>query len=99
MLYKGHDLCLSLPFAYPAHVFPVFKKVSCREKILLYVNYGTCTQITCNTCSHPLKARDAYLHLLYKMMIIYIILAGQLSFLYDSKVLKWSSQDLYFAYS
>ncbi|KAJ9559758.1 hypothetical protein OSB04_004918 [Centaurea solstitialis] len=84
---SGNGFGLSLPFTFPAHVFPVFKRVSCTEKILLHVNSGTSTQITCNTCSHPLKELKRHVGL------------GQLSLSYDAEVLKWSSQDFYFAYS
>ncbi|KAI3684147.1 hypothetical protein L6452_33366 [Arctium lappa] len=85
MVYEGgHDFCLTLPFAFPPHVFPVFNKVPCTEKILLHVNSGTCTQITCNS-THPLKELKPQ--------------PGQLSFLYEAQVLKWSSQHFYFAYS
>ncbi|KAL7616007.1 hypothetical protein Lser_V15G01485 [Lactuca serriola] len=86
LLYQDHNFCLSVPFTFPPHVFPVFKKdYSCTEKILLNVNSGTCTSITCNNASHPLKELKRQ--------------AGQLVFLYEAGVIKWSSQDFYFSYS
>ncbi|KAL4560141.1 hypothetical protein LXL04_032290 [Taraxacum kok-saghyz] len=47
LLYQDHNFCLNVPFTFPAHVFPVFKKESYIEKILLNVNSGT-SHITCN---------------------------------------------------
>ncbi|KAJ0523469.1 putative von Willebrand factor, type A, von Willebrand factor A-like domain superfamily [Helianthus annuus] len=40
--------------------------------------------ITCRFASHPLKVQQQ---------------AGEASFLYEAEVLKWSTQDFYFAYS
>ncbi|KAJ0586343.1 putative von Willebrand factor, type A, von Willebrand factor A-like domain superfamily [Helianthus annuus] len=85
MSYQGDGFCLCVPFTYPVHVFPVSKKVSCTEKILLDVNSGTYGAITCNIASHPLKEVKRR--------------AGQLSFSYEAEVLKWSTQDFYFSYS
>ncbi|KAI3773288.1 hypothetical protein L1987_47813 [Smallanthus sonchifolius] len=85
MSYQGDGFCLCVPFTYPVHVFPVSKKVSCTEKILLDVNSGTFGAITCNIASHPLKELKRK--------------AGQLSFAYEAEVLKWSTQDFYFSYS
>ncbi|MFS7950209.1 putative von Willebrand factor, type A, von Willebrand factor A-like domain superfamily [Helianthus anomalus] len=85
MSYQGDGFCLCVPFTYPVHVFPVSKKVSCTEKILLDVNSGTYGAVTCNIASHPLKEVKRR--------------AGQLSFSYEAEVLKWSTQDFYFSYS
>ncbi|KAI3512493.1 hypothetical protein L1887_19809 [Cichorium endivia] len=85
LLYQDHNFCLNVPFTFPPHVFPIFKKESCKEKILLNVNSGTPAGITCNIASHPLKELRRQ--------------AGQLGFLYEAEVVKWSTQDLYFSYS
>ncbi|KAJ0759569.1 putative von Willebrand factor, type A, von Willebrand factor A-like domain superfamily [Helianthus annuus] len=102
MSYQGDGFCLCVPFTYPVHVFPVSKKVSCTEKILLDVNSGTYGAITCNIASHPLKASQKYLLYPKKKKIIISEVkrrAGQLSFSYEAEVLKWSTQDFYFSYS
>ncbi|KAI3802771.1 hypothetical protein L1987_30914 [Smallanthus sonchifolius] len=84
MSYQGDGFCLCVPFTYPVHVFPVSKKVSCTEKILLDVNSGTFGAITRNIASHPLKELKRK--------------AGQLGFAYEAEVLKWSTKDFYFSY-
>ncbi|GJR79419.1 putative von Willebrand factor A-like domain superfamily protein [Tanacetum coccineum] len=53
--YQGDGFCLCVPFTFPVHVFPVFKKGPCREKIVLNVNSGIGVETTCNIASHPLK--------------------------------------------
>nr|XP_043637476.1 uncharacterized protein LOC122608432 [Erigeron canadensis] len=85
MSYQGDDFCLSVPLSFPAHVNPVFKKIPCREKILLTVNSGTSAEITCNIASHPLKELKRH--------------AGQICYSYEAEVVKWSSHDFYFSYS
>ena len=55
LLYQDGLFCLSVPFSFPAHVRPVGKRISKREKILLNVNSGFETEVLCKATSHPLK--------------------------------------------
>ncbi|PWA82753.1 von Willebrand factor, type A [Artemisia annua] len=83
--YQGDSFCLCVPFTFPVHVFPVFKKVPCREKMVLNVNSVIGVATTCNIASHPLKELKRQ--------------GGQLCFSYEAEVVKWSCQDFYFSYS
>ncbi|KAM0017545.1 putative von Willebrand factor, type A, von Willebrand factor A-like domain superfamily [Helianthus debilis subsp. tardiflorus] len=84
LLYEGDEFCLNVPFTFPSYVLPVDKTITKIEKVSLNVNSGTETMITCGFASHPLKVQQQ---------------AGEASFLYEAEVLKWSTQDFYFAYS
>ncbi|KAI3727366.1 hypothetical protein L1987_67180 [Smallanthus sonchifolius] len=85
LLYQNNDFCLSVPFAFPAHVVPVVKGSSMKEKVLLNVSSGTDSEIMCNISTHPLKETRR--------------LAGEVGFSYEANVQKWSSQDFYFSFS
>ncbi|CAK9150109.1 unnamed protein product [Ilex paraguariensis] len=77
--FRDGQCCLSVPFSFPAHVTPVGKKMSKKEKILLNVSLGTGTEVLHKTTSHPLKElrrRD-----------------GKFSFLYEAEVQTWSTND------
>lgn len=85
LTYQDHEFCLSVPFTFPAHVVPVVKGTSNKEKVSLNVISGTETEITCNISSHPLTETRRQ--------------AGELSFSYEADVQKWSSDDFYFSFS
>ncbi|XP_042000549.1 uncharacterized protein LOC121750142 isoform X2 [Salvia splendens] len=85
LLYHNGQFTLRIPFSFPDYVTPAAKKISKREKIELNVNAGPETEILCKTTSHPLKERRRQ--------------DGKLSFLYDSEVLSWSSNDFIFSYT
>ncbi|KAK9078384.1 hypothetical protein SSX86_002441 [Deinandra increscens subsp. villosa] len=85
MLYQGDEFRLIVPFTFPSYVLPLENTESKIEKVSLNVNSGTETMITCRYASHPLKEVQQQ--------------TGEASFLYEDEVLKWSSQDFYFAYS
>nr|XP_043618097.1 uncharacterized protein LOC122589841 isoform X2 [Erigeron canadensis] len=85
LLYQDHEFCLTVPFTFPAHVVPVMKGNSMKEKMLLNVNSGTETEIVCNIASHPLMEIRR--------------LAGEIGFSYEADVKRWSTQDLYFSFS
>ncbi|KAK9066149.1 hypothetical protein SSX86_013470 [Deinandra increscens subsp. villosa] len=85
LVYQNNDFSLSVPFTFPAHVVPVVKPNSIKEKVLLNVYSGTSNQIVCNISSHPLKETRRQ--------------AGELGFSYEENVQKWSSQDFYFSFS
>ncbi|KAL8230253.1 hypothetical protein R6Q57_000031 [Mikania cordata] len=85
LLYQNNDLCLSVPFIFPAHVVPVVKGNSMKEKVSLNINSGTDSEIICNISSHPLKETRRH--------------AGSLVFSYEADVQKWSTQDFYFSFS
>ncbi|KAJ9537367.1 hypothetical protein OSB04_030100 [Centaurea solstitialis] len=55
LLYQNNEFCLNVPFTFPHYVLPLEKKIPTTEKVLLNVNSGTGTQITCSIASHPLK--------------------------------------------
>ncbi|XP_071685578.1 uncharacterized protein [Rutidosis leptorrhynchoides] len=74
LLFQGNDFCLNVPFTFPVHVFPVFKKSPCREKIVLNVDSGTCTAIMCNIASHPIKELKKQ--------------SGQLCFMYEAEAVS-----------
>lgn len=82
--YEDGKFCLNVPFSFPSYINPVGRKFKKREKMFLYVNPGTGTEILCKTCSHPLKE--------VKRQV------GKLGFLYESEVSAWSSTDLFFSY-
>ncbi|GJR01090.1 putative von Willebrand factor A [Tanacetum coccineum] len=85
MVYQGNEFRLTVPFTFPPYVVPVVKGNPMKEKILLNVNSGTESEITCNIASHPLRETRRQ--------------AGELGFSYEAEVKKWSSQDIYFAFS
>ncbi|XP_059645088.1 uncharacterized protein LOC132286730 isoform X2 [Cornus florida] len=85
LLYHDDQFCLHLPFSFPAHVIPVGKRISKREKILLNVNPGTGTELLCKTTSHPLKELRREV--------------GKLSYLYEAEVSTWSITDFNFSYT
>ncbi|KAI3775145.1 hypothetical protein L1987_49714 [Smallanthus sonchifolius] len=85
LLYQGDEFCLSVPFTFPSYALPLEKTIPKIEKVSLNVNSATETMITCRFASHPLKEVQQQ--------------AGEASFLYEAEVLKWSTQDFYFAYS
>ncbi|KAI3789852.1 hypothetical protein L2E82_02656 [Cichorium intybus] len=84
-LYQHDEFYLSIPFNFPPYVLPLENKIPKREKLLLNVNSGTGTVITCSFASHPFKEVQRQ--------------PGEASFLYDAEVIKWSTQDFYFSYS
>nr|GEW69130.1 hypothetical protein [Tanacetum cinerariifolium] len=63
----------------------VIKGNSMKEKILLNVNSGMEFEIMCNITSHPLRETRRH--------------GGEIGFLYEAEVKKWSSQYFYFAFS
>ncbi|XP_047338506.1 uncharacterized protein LOC124942125 [Impatiens glandulifera] len=85
LVYSEGELFLSVPFSFPEYVTPAGKKISKKEKIELYVNSGPGIEIQCKTTTHPLKERRQP--------------PGKLSFIYESDVLSWSSNDFAFSYS
>lgn len=54
-MYHDGQVTLNIPFTFPEYVTPAAKKFAKREKIELYVNAGSETEILCRTTSHPLK--------------------------------------------
>ncbi|GMP36973.1 hypothetical protein CsSME_00008893 [Camellia sinensis var. sinensis] len=85
LLYSIDQLSLSIPFSFPEYVTPAGKKISKKEKIQLNVNAGPGTEVLCKTTSHPLKEQRRQV--------------GKLSFLYESEVLHWSSNDFIFSWT
>ncbi|KAI3716379.1 hypothetical protein L6452_23672 [Arctium lappa] len=86
LLYQDDEFCLNVPFTFPHYVLPLEKKIPITEKVLLNVNSPTGTVIACTIASHPFKEVRRQED-------------GEVSFSYEAEVLKWSTQDLYFAYS
>ncbi|GMH23308.1 hypothetical protein Nepgr_025151 [Nepenthes gracilis] len=85
LLFHKGEFILRVPFSFPEYVVPAAKKIPKKEKIQLTVNSGEGSEVLCKTNSHPLKER--------------VRQAGRLSFLYESKVLRWSSVDFSFSYT
>lgn len=85
LLYQDGQFCLNIPFSFPAHVIPVVKNSTKREKILLNLNAGIGTQVLCKTTSHPLKELRRE--------------AGWMGFSYEAEVLSWSISDFFFSFS
>ncbi|GAV64775.1 VWA_3 domain-containing protein [Cephalotus follicularis] len=83
--YGDGQFSISVPFSFPEYVTPAVKKISKKEKIQVNVNTGTGSEILCKTTSHPLKELRRNV--------------GQLGFLYESEVLKWSNTDFSFSYA
>ncbi|XP_052620011.1 uncharacterized protein LOC111910089 [Lactuca sativa] len=85
LVYQDNEFFLSIPFTFPSYVLPLKNKIPQMEKLLVNVNSGTGTEITCTSTSHPLKEVQRKP-------------AGEASFSYEAEVPKWSTQDFYFAY-
>ncbi|CAH1425411.1 unnamed protein product [Lactuca virosa] len=84
LVYQDNEFHLSIPFSFPSYILPLKSKIPQMEKLLVNVNSGTGTVITCSSTSHPLKEVKRQ--------------PGEASFSYEAEVLKWSTQDFYFAY-
>lgn len=55
LVYQDNEFFLSIPFTFPSYVLPLKNKIPQMEKLLVNVNSGTGTEITCTSTSHPLK--------------------------------------------
>ncbi|KAL9235503.1 hypothetical protein vseg_010256 [Gypsophila vaccaria] len=84
LVYREGQLCLSLPFSFPAYVTPV-RKLLCNEKILVTVNSGSRTEVLCHSATHPLKELRRQ--------------DDKFSFSYEGAATTWSKTDFEFSYS
>ncbi|XP_073295862.1 uncharacterized protein [Primulina huaijiensis] len=55
LLYQDGKFNLTVPFTFPSYVVPVMKKLPTKESILVNVNSGLGTEISCECSTHPLK--------------------------------------------
>lgn len=85
LVYHDGEFSVSVPFCFPDYVTPASKKIPKREKIQLNVHLGDGSEVLCKNISHPLKQQKRQVE--------------NLSFLYESDVLTWSSTDFNFSYS
>ncbi|KAK9726880.1 hypothetical protein RND81_05G243200 [Saponaria officinalis] len=83
LIYREGQLCLSLPFNFPAYVTPVGKFFG-KEKILLNVNSDTRIKGLTYSATHALKELRRQ--------------AGKFCFSYESEVDTWSKTDFDFSY-
>ncbi|XP_039014344.1 uncharacterized protein LOC120144317 [Hibiscus syriacus] len=82
--YNDGQLTLTVPFSFPEFVNPSIRKIARKEKIQLNVNSGIATGMVQAT-SHPFKELRSE--------------TGEIGFLYEANVLKWSETDLSLSYS
>ncbi|KAL9228500.1 hypothetical protein vseg_004076 [Gypsophila vaccaria] len=84
LIYREGQLCLSLPFSFPAYVTPVGKFMG-KEKIAVNVNSGAQIGALSYSASHTLKELRRQ--------------AGKFCYSYESEVDTWSKTDFEFSYS
>ncbi|XP_077236398.1 uncharacterized protein LOC143877948 isoform X2 [Tasmannia lanceolata] len=84
LLYTDGQFSLSVPFNFPEYVNPSGKRYATAEKIQLNVNTGIAKEVICKTTSHPLKEIRRKV--------------GKLGFIYEEKVMTWSTTDFCFSY-
>ncbi|KAM7257282.1 hypothetical protein ACFE04_013023 [Oxalis oulophora] len=85
LIFSNGLFTVNVPFTFPEYVTPAVKKISKKERIQVNLNAGIESEILLKTSSHPLKQLRRH--------------GGQLGFLYEADVLKWSNSDFSLSYS
>lgn len=85
LLYHDSEFSVCIPFSFPEYVTPPSKKIPKRERIQLNIHQASENEVLCKIVSHHLKEKKRQV--------------DNLSFLYESDVLLWSTMDFSFSYS
>ncbi|CAH1425409.1 unnamed protein product [Lactuca virosa] len=82
LVYQDNEFHLSIPFSFPSYILPLKSKIPQMEKLLNYIFVQLSVDLP-RICQHRGEVKRQ---------------PGEASFSYEAEVLKWSTQDFYFAY-